>query len=188
MSATATVTPARSISAIDAAGVVGVALRLPLDAIERRRLDPPTGADAALAAVVRDRARLVLARRRHGVGGVGDRDRVVRDRLVGVVHVVIGAVLGAVQAAVDRQRAALVDRERTLIEMHVRPVVVAGLEGDVGRVRGPVAARHDQPDAVEHGARAAASLNASGSTSDGSVSGPQGHEVGAGSRGGGRRL
>jgi hypothetical protein len=49
----------------------------------------------------------------------------------------------------DLVRAALVDRERTLIEMHVGPVVVAGLEGDVGRIGRPIAARDDHSDAVE---------------------------------------
>ncbi len=106
-----------------------------------RRCPPSLAIGAAL---------LVLLRGcRHVVVGVGDGDRVVGDRLVAVVHVVVGAVPRPVEPAVDRQLAALVDRERTLVEVDVRPEVVAGLERHVGRLRRPVAAGDDEADAVE---------------------------------------
>ena len=115
----------------DAAGVVGVAALVPLLAVHRRGLHPPARADAALATVVGIVTRVADVEAGAGLDviRVGDGDEVVGDALVGVVHVVVGAIRPPVEPTVDGECAALVDCERTLIEMAVRPVVVAGLEG-----------------------------------------------------------
>ena len=100
-------------------GVVDIALCLPFGTVDRRGLDAPARPDSALSSVVGNRARLILAWGRHRVTRVGDGNQIVGDSLVGIVHMVVGTIRGSIQAAVDRQLAALVDGEGPLIQMHV---------------------------------------------------------------------
>ena len=129
-------------------GVIAFSLLLPLMKIDGGRLHAPARSDAALPAIVGDGPR-VLAGRRDVVLGIRNGQRVVRDGLIGVVHVMFGPIARTIEPAVDRQFATLVYRESALVQMHVGPVVVSGAETHVGGARRPVAARDHRSDAIE---------------------------------------
>src|SRR3569623_848752 len=137
---------------LHAAGVIKVTLLTPFGIVDGRGVLAPARTDAALAAVVGDGARGrggAVGGNGRGIVGIGDRDGDVGNGLIGVIEVMIGAVIRAVEPAVDSERAALVKGEGALVEVAVRPEVVAGLEGHVGGVRRPVAAGDNEADAVE---------------------------------------
>ena len=123
----------------------------PLDPVARCRATP-AGPYTSLAAVI-GYVSLggAFAERWHRlpVVGVSNRYDIVGNGLVRIVQVVVRAVSRAVQPTINRQCTALENSERSLVEVGVRPVIVAGFEGHPGGIIFPAGACDKQTYAVE---------------------------------------